>query len=329
MPAYNAAEYISGAIRSVEAQDFADWELIIVNDASTDDTLSFIKHYARGDARIRYVSNTENSGSARFPRLKAVSMAVSNWIFNLDADDFIAKDCLSRMIGRAESTKSDIVIGQMTLINEQGEELSYIPRYGYNMNQILTGKQACERTVGDWEIGFNCALVKAGYYRQLPNDGHYEMNMDEVDTRRLLLMASCVSLCDAVYYYRIHENSISRKASIKFFDKMHTSFELMNIISEHFSKEENVYILAVREFWRNVSNSPMFFFRHYLSFTRSEKEHIIKTMKIYYKKSLSIKPYLKMSSLKKMLLLNGYALFFFVKAVSCMITIAKEPFVNR
>lgn len=104
MPAYNAEKYLAEAILSVKNQSFSDWELIIVNDASTDNTLSIIEYYAQRDARIKYASNTQNSGSARLPRFKAISMAISDWIFGLDADDFIAEDCLTKMIGRAQET---------------------------------------------------------------------------------------------------------------------------------------------------------------------------------------------------------------------------------
>jgi glycosyltransferase involved in cell wall biosynthesis len=54
MPAYNAEKYIGPAIESILSQTFTNFELIIVNDASTDKTLSIIKKYARKDSRIRY-----------------------------------------------------------------------------------------------------------------------------------------------------------------------------------------------------------------------------------------------------------------------------------
>ena len=72
MPAYNAEKYISYAIESVIKQTFEDWELIIVDDASTDSTPNIIEEYAKRDSRIRVYTEKENSGSARLPRLKAI-----------------------------------------------------------------------------------------------------------------------------------------------------------------------------------------------------------------------------------------------------------------
>lgn len=325
MPAYNAEKYIAEAIVSVKSQNFTDWELIIVDDASTDDTLKIIEYYAQRDTRIKYVSNTKNSGSARLPRLKAVSLAASDWIFSLDADDFIASDCLDKMICRAEVSQADIVVGQMILINSRGESIAFIPRQGYDMRQIITGKQACERTIGHWEIG-SCALIRATFFEKLLFDDNDEMNMDEVDFRRLLLMATNVSFCEAVYYYRQYSSSITKQVSIKFVDKMYTSYALMNIVADSFSKKNKVYDLAVLHFWGNVSNSLLCLFEHYSLFTWNERKQIIKTIKVYYKKSLDVKTYLRMNPFKRKLLFSGYPFFFFIKLVIFVVGRVKAIF---
>ena len=67
-PCYNAAPFISQAIESVLAQSFGDWEMIIVDDCSSDDSLSIIQKYARIDSRIRYLRTDKPSGSPTLPR---------------------------------------------------------------------------------------------------------------------------------------------------------------------------------------------------------------------------------------------------------------------
>ena len=67
-PCYNAASFISQAIESVLAQSFGDWEMIIVDDCSSDDSLSIIQKYARIDSRIRYLRTDKPSGSPTLPR---------------------------------------------------------------------------------------------------------------------------------------------------------------------------------------------------------------------------------------------------------------------
>ena len=183
------------------------------------------------------------------------------------------------------------------------------------MNQILTGHQALTKTIGKWEIGFNGALVKTDYYRRLPNDGQNEMNMDEVDSRRLLLMAEQVGLCEAVYYYRQHENSITKKISMKLFDRMCTSFELLSFLSKAIPEDKEILIIQMRECWASVSDSLLLLLTYRSSFSADERLCIHRNIRMYYKECQSQERYLRMSAVKKMFLLRGYSCFFLVKTI--------------
>jgi teichuronic acid biosynthesis glycosyltransferase TuaG len=87
MPAYNAAAYIGAAIRSVLAQSHKDWELIVVDDCSTDDSASIVADFARDDDRIRLIRLERNRGAPAGPRNLAIQAARGEWIAFLDADD--------------------------------------------------------------------------------------------------------------------------------------------------------------------------------------------------------------------------------------------------
>ncbi|MNI23689.1 Chondroitin synthase [compost metagenome] len=92
---YNNAEYIGWSIRSVLAQTFPDWELIIIDDASTDDTKQKLQHWSN-DPRIRVATNSSNMGKS--PSLnKALSICSSKWLLELDADDWLPIHCLSTL----------------------------------------------------------------------------------------------------------------------------------------------------------------------------------------------------------------------------------------
>ena len=86
-PCYNAAPFISQAIESVLAQSFGDWEMIIVDDCSRDDSLSIIQKYARIDSRIRYLRTDKPSGSPTLPRNMGIKEAKGRYIAFLDSDD--------------------------------------------------------------------------------------------------------------------------------------------------------------------------------------------------------------------------------------------------
>ena len=84
MPSYNTANFISDTIRSVIEQTYEIWELIIVDDCSTDNSELVITSFS--DSRIRYLKNEKNSGAA-VSRNRALRVAKGKWIAFLDSDD--------------------------------------------------------------------------------------------------------------------------------------------------------------------------------------------------------------------------------------------------
>ena len=86
-PCYNAASYIAQTIESVQAQTFGDWEMLIVDDCSTDDSAVIISAYQATDERIRYFRTDAPSGSPSKPRNIAMEQARGRYIAFLDSDD--------------------------------------------------------------------------------------------------------------------------------------------------------------------------------------------------------------------------------------------------
>ena len=101
MPSYNTGCFIKETIESVLAQSYSNWELIIVDDCSTDNTDHVVKPYL-SDARIRYLKNETNSGAA-VSRNRALREAKGRWIAFLDSDDLWESDKLKKQIAFMES----------------------------------------------------------------------------------------------------------------------------------------------------------------------------------------------------------------------------------
>lgn len=101
MPSYNTASYIAESIQSVLAQSYKDWELIIVDDCSSDNTDGVVKLYL-SDERIKYLKNEKNSGAA-VSRNKALREAKGKWIAFLDSDDLWKPDKLEKQISFMEN----------------------------------------------------------------------------------------------------------------------------------------------------------------------------------------------------------------------------------
>lgn len=100
MPSYNTEKFIAESIESVLAQTYPHWELIIVDDCSTDNTDAVIEPYLK-DSRIRYLKNQRNSGAA-VSRNYALREAKGKWIAFLDSDDLWTPDKLEKQIAFME-----------------------------------------------------------------------------------------------------------------------------------------------------------------------------------------------------------------------------------
>lgn len=100
MPSYNTAQYIGQSIGSVLKQTYENWELIIVDDCSPDNTDDVVRPYL-ADERIRYLKNEKNSGAA-VSRNRALREAKGRWIAFLDSDDLWMPEKLSKQISFME-----------------------------------------------------------------------------------------------------------------------------------------------------------------------------------------------------------------------------------
>lgn len=97
MPSYNTAQYIAESINSVLAQTYPNWELLIVDDCSTDHTDEVVSEFLKQDARIKYIKNDCNSGAA-VSRNRALREAKGKWIAFLDSDDLWMPEKLHKQI---------------------------------------------------------------------------------------------------------------------------------------------------------------------------------------------------------------------------------------
>jgi glycosyltransferase involved in cell wall biosynthesis len=100
MPSYGTAYFIAESIESVQAQSYTNWELIIVDDCSKDNTDEVVKPFL-SDQRIRYLKNEKNSGAA-VSRNRALREAKGRWIAFLDSDDLWMPDKLEKQISFME-----------------------------------------------------------------------------------------------------------------------------------------------------------------------------------------------------------------------------------
>lgn len=115
MPVYNTERYVSEAIQSVIAQTFSDWELILIDDGSTDASGKICDQHASRDSRI-HVIHSDNFGVSHARNL-GITHAKGNWIFFADSDDILCDNCLELLV--SNSSHADVVIGAFRECIEQ------------------------------------------------------------------------------------------------------------------------------------------------------------------------------------------------------------------
>ncbi|MHB8747306.1 MAG: glycosyltransferase family 2 protein [Gammaproteobacteria bacterium] len=127
MPAFNASRFIRDAIDSVVSQTCQEWELIVVDDCSQDDTRQIIADYARDDRRIRLLALSLNSGVAA-ARRAGIAAAKGQYIAFLDSDDLWLPEKLARQIDFMRKTDAAFSYTSFRRMSENGERVSDVAR---------------------------------------------------------------------------------------------------------------------------------------------------------------------------------------------------------
>lgn len=236
-PVYNGEKFLEEYFRSIISQTFQNWECIIVDDGSTDNTLSIIEKYARQDTRISYFT-IPNSGVPKIPRDLASTHANSEWIIPIDADDFIDDQYIEKLLLRANETGAKLVLSRTYFIRETGlkKPIHILPFSNFDMNKIYKGEEILMMNIFDMRIGANGSLLNRSL---LQYETHYNakttsLRADEYDFCEILLHTPSVAFADVAYYYRQHSNEVTKKLTIRSFDLLERDKMLEALIIKHF-----------------------------------------------------------------------------------------------
>ena len=175
VPAFNKEEYIANCIKSVQDQSFEDWEIIIVDDASSDNTASIVYGFSNEDDRIHLERNEKNIGS-HLSRKKGVQKAEGEYILFLDADDHYAKDKLVVLFETIDGSYPDIFHFGMRVIPQKGISTSTAQAFERHANShvekltqseiLMSAFAESEGYRQDWRItqrAFRSDLVKTAF----------------------------------------------------------------------------------------------------------------------------------------------------------------------
>lgn len=232
VPVYNLERYLSETLDCIMRQTFSDWVCIIVNDGSTDHSQSIIDEYCKKDKRFQGFKK-ENEKSADLARKYGLQFVATEFVQHIDGDDLIEDDFVERLIRRQNETNADCVVARLVGCDDKFEKENYrIPAEGFDMNQIVSGRDACAMTIGGWGLSGNVML----YRRELANKVAFGpcMNSDEFSQRQILYNAQTVVFEDTHYLYRGNDGT-SVTMSARFFDRTLVDRQLETFVKEFFS----------------------------------------------------------------------------------------------
>jgi glycosyltransferase involved in cell wall biosynthesis len=201
VPARNRADYIASAIRSIRRQTRSDFELVVVDDGSTDDTVAVARIAAEGDPRVRTVTTLPRGVCAALNL--GVSLTSGKYVGWVDSDDALAPTALERT-GEFLDTHPEVgmVYSQHLVINESGDALGLGKRCAVPFSP--------ERLLTDF-MTFHFRLMRRALFEQLGGlDDGMRFAEDWDLCLRLSEVAPIAHLPEPLYYYRVHERALSR-----------------------------------------------------------------------------------------------------------------------
>ncbi|SFD00614.1 glycosyltransferase family 2 protein [Flavobacterium phragmitis] len=231
MPVYNGEKYLKEAIDSVLKQTYNDFEFIIINDGSSDQTETIILSY--NDSRIKYVKNKINLGLIKTLNC-GIELARGKYIARMDADDIAMLDRFEKQINKFIShSEIQMVNCKCLLLNEKGD------KYRKNRTNITVNYQAIkyisifESMIVHPGIMIETSIMKQFKYRDEPNTAYVEDF--ELWNRLFANNIRCYTIEEPLIFYRINSESITNT-------KGHEQKERIKRITQSILKQYDVII---------------------------------------------------------------------------------------
>lgn len=221
MPNYNTAEYVENSIWSVLNQTYENLELIIVDDMSSDNSISIIKKLAMIDSRIKIICLDENKGAAN-ARNVGIDLANGKYISFIDSDDIWVSDKLEKQLKFMKDKKISFVASYY----------DYIDYNGRSLNRTVGGA----RVRNYWELLKNCPgnstiiydsqILGKTFVPLIKRRNDYLMWINVIKKANLIYV-----MPDVLVHYRIRSNSLSynKKSLIKYHWEIYRNYEKLNV----------------------------------------------------------------------------------------------------
>ena len=199
VPMYNAEKFIGKTIESVLAQTYQNWEMLIMNDVSTDNSLAIVSVYAKKDERIKIVNTEKNVGVVK-GRNFLIDLASGKYIAFLDADDYWHNEKLEKQIKFMKEKNASISCTEYTRVKESEEKINdVIIKEEISYNDMLKNNY-----LGCLTVIYDAEKIGKRYFKELEKNEDYVLWLEIVKD-----VNTIYGLKENLAYYRVLDNSRS------------------------------------------------------------------------------------------------------------------------
>lgn len=233
LPIYNVEKYLEESLRSILNQSYKDYELIVVDDGSTDKSLKILNKYKSKFNKIK-IFTQDNRGVSEARNL-ALSHVKGDYILFVDSDDFLKKDMVEKMVLKAKESQSDIVISNYCLYYEENKfykALIDMPKaITYSSFQVIDMILKYKFQGQLWNKLFKYSLLKENNFTF--EEGRYIQDIFPVF--KVISKAKKITyIDDELYFYRQREGSTVHKRNKKLTeDYYHAMTSIINFIEKN------------------------------------------------------------------------------------------------
>jgi glycosyltransferase involved in cell wall biosynthesis len=249
IPVYNGERYLAETIQSLMAQTFYDFQVIIVDDCSSDGSHALVRKYAEGDSRFVLIRTPKNQGNTSKVVNFALPHVVSDYFAYSSQDDLYSTDWLSEMYRTARESGAEATLPKMVFYRARAAgELAGIRGAGGVRPPSISGREAVTLSL-DWKVhGFalwKTELVRATRFKE------FGIFADEYTVRELFMACKTVAFSGGTFFYRQdNPQAITKKRSVGTFDRPYNYVMLSRLLSENAFPRE----LSTREMNRALTD---------------------------------------------------------------------------
>ena len=201
VPAFNAEKYLDRSIKSILNQTYDDLEIIIIDDASKDNTKKIIQKYASQDKRIRPIYSEINRGVSK-SRNMGLQTFTGDYVFFMDADDYIVKNAIERMMDVSDKYNADVVDSYHLMIYYNKNKTYFCTEHKVPKEDIVMGNLQDNIDILTKSTYITGKLIKSDLVKGLFFNEELRRYEDLVYEHQLKLkLTNMVFIKDVIYYY--------------------------------------------------------------------------------------------------------------------------------